>query len=278
MTGSGAAGAARERVEAVGDDLGARLGLATAFYRDGIERYGRAELGFLRWEIARGVLDPADGSPWWRAVNDRLLRDKTEAALLEAGTRGPASGPSVALWRRFLRAPSPAAWYLAHNSSIVGGYLVHEDLAERELPAERFMINVALLRVLYTHALVAWPRLALGRLAALGPRLGDPRGRSVGAFLDLRNSFPQDYPLTGGTVTDVARQEGVLAQILDHGVIVPRLRRLYAVAASELPEPRLAALLRPDGVPCYADPAIDGSVFVTPRRLARVATLVTVPR
>jgi hypothetical protein len=61
----------------------------------------------------RGVLAPptADppGSPWWRAVNDRLLRDKVEADLLVAGGRGTARARSVELWMAFLGRPVPAA-------------------------------------------------------------------------------------------------------------------------------------------------------------------------
>ena len=36
-------------------------------------------------------------------------------------------------------------------------------------------MNVALVRVLYAHSLVAAPHLALGRFAPLGRLLGDPR-------------------------------------------------------------------------------------------------------
>jgi len=44
--------------------------------------------------------------------------------------------------------PSSASWYRAHNSSIIAAYLEHESLATRELLAERFVINLALVRVL----------------------------------------------------------------------------------------------------------------------------------
>ena len=45
------------RVRSVGSDTGSRLTLAEAFYgRPELRRYRRAELSFLRWEIARGVL------------------------------------------------------------------------------------------------------------------------------------------------------------------------------------------------------------------------------
>ncbi|MFI6322229.1 hypothetical protein ACIBG8_32160 [Nonomuraea sp. NPDC050556] len=260
------------QVRAVRDDPPARLRLAAAFYSGHVSRYGRAELSFLRWEIARGVLD-ADGSPWWRAVNDRLLRDKAEAVLLDGVAP---SAPSVALWADFLRSPSPVAWYRAHNASVVSAYLAHEDLAHRELPAERFMINVALVRVLYTHALVAGPRLALGAFAPLGRLLGDPRGGSVRFFLDMRRAFPEVYPLTGLSVERLISMEGRLAQALDFGIIVPRLPALFAFAATSLGMPEIDRLLW-EGAPCYAAPT-SGSAWIRANdgrllpRLAAVAT------
>ena len=69
-------------------------------------------------------------------------------------------------------------WYRAHNASIVAGYLEHEELCAAELPVERFFMNVALSRVLYAHALVASPKLALGRMRAVSRVLGDPRWRA----------------------------------------------------------------------------------------------------
>lgn len=55
------------------------------------------------------------GSPWWRAVNERLLRDKIEAELLWRNTgdrySGSPSAHSVLLWAEFLRQPSPASWF-----------------------------------------------------------------------------------------------------------------------------------------------------------------------
>ena len=51
-------------------------------------------------------------------------------------------------------------------------------------------MNVALGRVLYAHALVAAPRLALGRFAPLGRLLGDPRLGMAGAFLSLGRVLP----------------------------------------------------------------------------------------
>lgn len=72
---------------------------------------------------------PADGgggSPWWRAINDGLLRDKVEADLLAAGSGDEPSSRTVGLWLEFIAAPSAATWYRAHNASVVAGYLKHE--------------------------------------------------------------------------------------------------------------------------------------------------------
>ncbi|MQY08621.1 hypothetical protein [Actinomadura macrotermitis] len=249
-----------------------RLRRAAAFYRPPARRpYARAELSFLRWASARGVMDERTGSPWWRAVNDRLLRDK--AAADAAGDGAPA--PSVRLWREFTAAPSPASWYRAHNASVVAGYLDNLPLAEAELPAERFMMNVALLRVLYAHALVARPRLALGPFARLGPPLGDPRGGSVGFFLDLRSSFPARYPLTGLTAERLIETEGRVARALDYGLIAPRLAGVYGFASRTLGEPRVAGLIH-DGAPCYAWPAARRSVWPSGALgLARLVALAT---
>ncbi|WP_131732863.1 hypothetical protein [Actinomadura formosensis] len=250
-----AVGTAAMRVRDAADGVERRLWLAAGFYVGDRARYGRAELSFLRWEIARGVLNPPDGepagSPWWRAVNDRLLHDKAEAALLDGGEP---SSRSVALWGEFVRDPSPASWYRAHNASVVTGYLDSEPLARAELPAERFVMNVALVRVLYAHALVARPRLALGVFAPLGALLGDPRGGSVGLFLDLRRAFPERYPLDGLGGADLVAAEGMLPRALDYGVIMPRLVRLYEFAAESLGLPGMERLIG-DAGPCYARPA-----------------------
>jgi hypothetical protein len=251
-----AAALATDRLRSVQGSASRRVDLAAEFYDDAnVRGYERAELSFLRWEIGRGVLgDPAGdppGSPWWRAVNDRLLRDKTEARLIHDGCGGAPSAPSVEHWLAFLVTPMPSAWYRAHNASVVAAYLEHEDLALHELEAERFLMNVALARVLYTHAMVSRPGLALGRLGGVGARLADPRRGSVALFLDLRRSYPEEYPLTGMTVDELIAREARIARALDNRIIAPRLDRLYAFSASSLGQARIADFLH-DGVPCYA--------------------------
>ncbi|MFD5840706.1 hypothetical protein [Streptomyces chartreusis] len=261
-----AAARAEERVEVVRGDTAGRLALAADFYDSASGRfrqYGHAELSFMRWSAARGVLEPESsdraGSAWWRSVNEVLLRDKIEAGLLTDDGTGIPSSNSVQCWIDFIREPSPTRWYRAHNASIVAGYLKYQDLAEQELKAERFMMNVALLRVFYTHAMLADPRLALGPLAFPGPRLVDPRHRSVKWFLDLARSFPKNYPIVG-SVEEVVFAEHALARMLDYGLIAPRLPALYEFAAKELDEPRLTSLLD-DGVPAYAWSHADREVW-----------------
>ena len=147
--------------------------------------FRRAALSFMRWQARRGVLDPLDATPpgsvWWRAVNERLLRDGCETVALFGGLAGPPSSDAVRLWLEFGERPTGRNWYRAHNASIVAGYLEHRALAGAEGAPERFFMNVALVRVLYAHALAGAPRLALGRFAPLGRVLGDPRLGMAGA-------------------------------------------------------------------------------------------------
>jgi hypothetical protein len=253
---------AEAQVAAARDDPAARLGLMARVFHGPTGHaprhlpFRRAALSFMRWQTRRGVLNPLDASPpgsvWWRAVNERLLRDGCETVALLGGLAGEPSSQAVRLWLEFSSRPTGRNWYRAHNASIVSSYLEHRRLAETESEPERFFMNVALARVLYPHALNAAPRLALGRLAAFGRLVGDPRLGMAGVFLSLRRVLPNRYPL----ILDVDRyiaDEQRLGRTLDYAVIVPRLQRLYEWAADELAEPRLLGLVR-DGSPIYAWP------------------------
>ena len=231
----------------------ARMALLSQTYAElcgGAPRFRRAALSFMRWQAARGVLAPpaADrpGSPWWRAINERLLHDGCEAAARASGRGGEASSPSIDLWMTFIRTPTSGAWYRAHNSTIVSAYLEHRQLAALETKPERFFLNVALLRVMFVHALVSAPRLALGRWALLGPTMGDPRRRTVDAFLSLR-VLPDHYPLHESLESHLER-EGGLGRAVDYGVIAPRIQALYDWSADVLEISDLRALTR-DGDP-----------------------------
>jgi hypothetical protein len=235
----------------------------------------------MGWQARRGVLNPPDATPpgsvWWRAVNERLLRDGCEAVALVGDLPGEPSSRPVRLWLEFVAEPTGRSWYRAHNASIVDGYLEHRGLADAESRSERFFMNVALVRVLYAHALVAAPRLALGRLAPLSRVLGDPRLGMAGMFLSLRRVLPQRYPLELQTEHYVADEQR-LGRLLDYAVIVPRLQRLYEWSSEELGEPRLLELVR-DGNPIYAWPFEDRHVWRSRQRprVSRALTRVTKP-
>ncbi len=285
--GGGVTAAARAaaQVEAVRDDPAARLALARRTYRGPTGRaprhlpFRRAAMSFMRWQADRGVLDPLDasppGSPWWREVNERLVRDGCEAVARAAGLGGAPSARTVELWMSFIDAPTARNWYCAHNASIIAAYLDQRELAEAESRPERFFMNVVLVRVLYAHALVAVPRLSLGRFAPLGRLLGDPRVGMAGAFLSLRRVLPDRYPLEDEVEAYLA-DEQQLGRMLDYGVIVPRLQRLYEWSAAETGHPALCELIR-NGNPTYAWPYSAREVWSLgrvslPVRLLRSAT------
>jgi hypothetical protein len=235
----------------------------------------------MRWQLRRGLLEPPTaerpGSPWWRAVNERLLRDQCESVARSGGLGGEPSSPTIGLWMSFIAAPTARNWYRAHNASVVAGYLDHHDLAEQENEAERFFLNVVLVRVLFTHALVAAPRLALGRLAPLGRVAGDPRLGGAGLFLSLGRILPTSYPATDEVDTYIG-QENVLGRLLDYGVILPRLDQLYAWSATQLRQPDLLTLVQ-DGAPIYAWPYAERQVWQTnhPSLLLRLLRNTTSP-
>jgi hypothetical protein len=282
---TGALALAAAQVAAVSDDPAARLALMARVFRGPTGRaprhlpFRRAALSFMRWQARRGVLNPLDASPpgsvWWRAVNERLLRDGCETVGLLGGLAGEPSSQAVRLWLEFGATPTGRNWYRAHNASILAGYLEHRSLAEAESPPERFFMNVALLRVLYAHALAAAPRLALGRFAPLGRLLGDPRLGMAGAFLSLRRVLPDRYPLALDVERPIADEQH-LGRMLDYAVIAPRLQCLYEWSADELGEPRLLELVR-DGNPIYAWPLEQQHVWRTPQMpfAARVLERVT---
>jgi hypothetical protein len=273
-----AAEIAAQRVAEVRDHPYARLDLLRSSYapppgRPPLHlRFPRAAIAFMSWQLRRGLLNPPGqeppGSPWWRAVNERLLRDTCESRLRVLGHPGPASSPSVEPSIRFALQPTPRTWYLAHNVTIVSAFLDHRDLAEQENRVERFFLNLVLVRVLYAHALVTAPRLALGWLAPIGRWLGDPRLDLTGMFLSVSRVLPNRYPLDGDLDYYIAREHTV-GRLLDVGVIVPRLTDLYRWSAEELRIPAVSGLVS-DMTPVYAwDPRDREPWAPAPRRLVR---------
>ena len=269
----GALARAEEQVAGARDDPAARVALLSATYHGPFGQaprhlpFRRAALSFMGWQVRRGLLNALDalppGSVWWRAVNERLLRDGCEAVALVGGAGGEPSSVPVRLWLSFIASPTARHWYRAHNASIVAGYLEHAELAWSESAAERFFMNVALGRVLYAHALVGAPRLALGRFAVLGRVLGDPRLGMAGAFLSLSRVLPNRYPLDRDVEAYIADEQR-LGRMLDYAILVPRAQRVYEWSAGELREPRLLSLVR-DGSPVYAWPYSERHVWRAPQ-------------
>lgn len=273
-------------VAGVVDDPEARLALMRSLYEaePGYPElqlpYRRAALAFMGWQVRRGLLNPVDhqqpGSPWWRAVNARLLRETAEARGRALGLPGPTLSPSAAHAIEFATRPSARAWYRAHNAIIVAGYLEHRDMAELETRAERFFLNLILVRALYAHALVAAPRLALSWLSPLGRAVGDPRLAFTGIFVSLSRVMPQEYPLVRSLEWHIDNEHGV-GRLLDLGLILPRLEALYAWSAAELQIPELTALLVRH-VPTYSwDPSDSQPWNPRPGRLVR-ATRKALPK
>jgi hypothetical protein len=274
------------KVGAVRNDPSARLSLMQSSYRvpshvdRGYLPFRQAASAFMGWQLRRGLLNPVGsptpGSRWWRAMNERLLYDGCEARALAFGSPGSPSSATVAAWLEFIRQPTAESWYRAHNMSIVSAYLEHRQLAFRESRVERFFMNVVLARVLYAHALVAAPRLALGWLAFAGRPLGDPRLGMTGIFLSLSRVLPDRYPL-GDDLTPYLRAEHGIGHLLDVGIITPRVELLYDWSACELAIPDLRQLL--DGeTPCYAWPAHDRQPWQhPPSRPARLARTLVPP-
>jgi hypothetical protein len=272
---------ALRQVEAVRDEPAKRLELLERTYHGPSGHaplhlpFHRAASAFMRWTLARGVLAPLNvtpaGSLWWRAVNECLLRDGCEAVARSSGRGGAPSSPAILLWMAFIADPRRQTWYRAHNATIVSAYLENRDLAEQENAAERFFLNVVLLRVLYAHALVSAPRLALGLLAGVGPLLGDPRLTFTGIFLSLSRIVPDRYPLERD-VDEYIAEENPFGQALDYGIIQPRFQRLYEWSAEELGEPGLLGLVR-EGNPVYAWPFENRDVWQPARPTRTVRAL-----
>ncbi|MFC9514720.1 hypothetical protein ACFTSD_03245 [Nocardiaceae bacterium NPDC056970] len=274
MSSGGTAAAWAERQTAsVRDDPAGRLALMQRCYYGPYGEaprhlpFRRAAMSFMQWQLRRGLLQPPSsdrpGSPWWRAVNERILRDGCEAVALSGDLTGPTSSRTVDFWMSFADYPTARTWYRAHNGSVVAAYLEHRALAEAENEAERFFMNVVLCRVLYAHALVAAPRIALGWSSPLAPLLGDPRLGMTGIFMQLSRVLPDEYPLRERARSYLGAEHG-FGRILDYGVIVPRLQQLYEWSAHDLAAPGLLDCIR-DGALTYAWSFDDRDVWQAPR-------------
>lgn len=249
-------------VAAVRDDPEGRFATRQRFYHQfgfghpGHAGYGESELAFLRWEIARGVLNPPStpkpGSRWWAAVNECLLLDGEIA--VRAWDRGVIDGPigrGAKAWIRYLHDPSPRTWYIAHNTSIVCGYMAHMGHARDESQPEQQFMNMVLYRLLYAHAMVQGAHIAWGRL---GTFLANPKLPAVNTLVELPDFYPRHYPLTPEDIRHIIHRghsfAGLAAHVLDEVCCIPHLDELYRSAAGWLGTPELEEL-HIGCVPCY---------------------------
>ena len=252
---------ARRAVAAVRDDPEGRYRLVDSFYEahpvPGPDWYGRSELDFMRWEIERGVLNPPQdrqrpGSPWWRAVNETIIRDAIEAGMLADAGLWEATTPSVGRWMDFLSVPSAASWYCAHNASVLRGYIDAAALARRERPAEQFLMNLVLARVLFAHALADSAPFAVGERPFLSLLLSDPRLPAVGIAMQVPDFYPRSYPLEAGEEEILERRalshDDSLSEIDQEPCA--HLDELFAFAQKALDAPELARFVD-RGLVCY---------------------------
>jgi hypothetical protein len=87
---------ANAQVAGARDDPAVRLALMERVFHGPTGRaprhlpFRRAALSFMRWQAQRGLLNSLDASPsgsvWWRAMNERLLRDGCESIALLGGS------------------------------------------------------------------------------------------------------------------------------------------------------------------------------------------------
>jgi hypothetical protein len=176
-----------------------RLTLTENFYKEAAEGYGfgklygygQGQVDFTKWEVRRGALDPETGSLWWRAVNGQLIRDMLEARYLYVAGLSTCAGSNEAVdtWLAYFAHPSSQSWYLAHNESIVLGYLTYEDLALQESFSEQTVMVNTLFRVTLADQMVTSDE-------ALPSVASDSRGPAVGLITSVPLYYPADYTLT----------------------------------------------------------------------------------
>ena len=254
--------AATKRFAAVRDDPEGRYALAESFYADhpvpGPDWYGRSQLAFMRWEIERGVLNPPQdhrrpGSPWWRKVNERILRDATEGGMLADAGIAAGDNPSANRWRDHLADASPLSWYRAHNASVIAGYVKAATLATRESPAEQFLMNLVLARVLFAGALAEAAPFAMGDHPLLAALLSDPRLPAVDIVMQIPDFYPGSYPLDAGEQDVLMRRahshdDDALAAIDMEPC--SNVEELFVFATKSLGEPDLPRFID-RGLLCY---------------------------
>jgi hypothetical protein len=145
---------------------------------------GRALWEFQEWEIDSGRLRDDGGSPWWSAVNGRLVSDLEDAA---QGAPGPWADYIATLTAAGERAQS-ALWH-AHQHSISRGADAAAPLLGSETPEEQEFARLALSVVDMAAAVQH-------------PTSGGGLGRQT------RQHYPRTYPCTSDDLAAVRTMLG----------------------------------------------------------------------
>ncbi len=252
---------AQKITESVSGDPHKRLELRKAFYKECGHGssivpfgYGESEIAFLEWEIRRGVLDKT-GSPWWKSVNSMFIFYSTWAWILSGKGRELIPGQElpvpVFLWLNYIKKPGSAAWYRAHNSSIISGYLNNKINALQENRFEQKFMNIVLYRVLFAQAMTEG-----AEFSELGKILADPELPAVQAITGLPEFYPEVYPLKESDYSEITGkgynpvEAGV--RFLDDILIHPELTDLYRNAAVWDMNPDVMKMIN-NGQPCYPE-------------------------
>ncbi len=212
--------------------------------------YGRAALGFMGWQLRRGLLNAPDarvpGSPWWRAVNERLLHEprRHEATCSGWAARcrpgAPAAAPRSPGNRRRGRGTGRTTRASWRPTSSTASW--PSPVARRALLPQPDS-GACPLRARPRRDTSPGPELDVA--ARPGPGRPTPHGHRH--LVSLSRVMPREYPLTMDLDWYIGNEHGI-GRILDRGVIQPRVGALYSWSAGELSIPELATLVR-DGLP-----------------------------
>jgi len=221
------------------------------FGSEGTYGYGDSELAFMQWEMT-GRLVAHGGSPWWSAVNLRFIYySELGARALIAGIPVEMMPAPSALWATYIQQPSSAAWYHAHNGSILAGYEEYKVLADKEPASEQSFVNIVLYRLLYAQSMVeGW-----SVVEKLGKILADPKGDAVYFMVHMADYYPPKYPMSRSEYNAmfgaVHNLEEFSAEFFDDVVVGTEFAKLYDRAATENQAPYLPTFLS-HNKPSYA--------------------------
>lgn len=216
--------------------------------------FGTSEVGFMEWEVKRGVLNPLEGSgklgsPWWFNVNlEFIFWSELGARVFEAGINPEGLPWMVRFWMDYIKNPSTSTWYRAHNASIVHGYVKFEALAKKESYYEQVFINEVLYRLMYAGAY--GDGIDNVPFEKFGHLMFNPKIPTLNIVVQIPAFYPKNYPLSEQDIQDVLYEgrsfTGKLSRVLNEVLILPGLSKFYEVAAEWLHQPQLLDYLKED--------------------------------